>query len=443
MLARPKERRTIITRRNESQRKIKPLIAALLPALTVLVLVVQVTGCYGRRELEDMSLVTIVGVDKGQYKDLLITTVVALPRKTFGGGMGGGGGGAEGQPTLILSAEGNTMIDALAQITTMTSRLTTTAHTQLVILGEEMAKYDAGVILDVFSRNLEFRHNTLVAVSKGKASDFIRAFRSPEEAEPSEYLVKLLLSSNREMGICPLVSAHEFLIAYDTLELEPWVPYLALASTAPVEKETSNQGNESSKESTGKHSPAEDTTIVAVLGAALFRNVGQQMRMVGLLDTKEAMAISILRGDFVRGYLDIALPGKPGRQATLALHHLSTSVKTRLDAGQVEVIFKIRLTASVEEATARELNVSPEYHQEVVRTAEQEVRTLLSKALAKLKASETDVADLGMTVLKHFRTLHEWEQYDWPSKFRNVTADYDVKMFIFTSGFTFSPPSPR
>ncbi len=418
-----------------------PLITVFLQVLLVLVMVIQVTGCYGRHELEDMSLVTIVGVDKGEYKELLVTTVIALPRKSFGGGMGGGGG--EGRPTLILSAEGNNIIDALAQITAMTSRLATTAHTQLVILGEEMAKHDAGVILDVFSRNLEFRHNTLVAVSKGKASDFITEFKAPEEAEPSEYLVKLLLSANREMGICPFVSAHEFLIAYDTEELEPWAPYLALASTAPAGKETAKQGNESTTEGAGEFSPAQGTTIVAVLGAGIFHKIGQQMKMVGLLDTKETMAINILRADFLKGYLEIALPGKPGKQATLALHHLSTSAKTRLDAGQVKVLFKVRLTASLEEATTRELNVSHEYHQEVVRTAEQELKTLLNKALKKLKASEADVANLGLSVLKHFKTLHEWEQFDWPSKFTNVNADYDVKMFIFTSGFTINPPSPR
>ena len=73
---------------------------------------------------------TIVGVDKGEFKPLLVTTVIALPSKALRGGMGGGGGGGEDtQATLILSAEGNTFLDALTQVTTMTSRLATTAHT--------------------------------------------------------------------------------------------------------------------------------------------------------------------------------------------------------------------------------------------------------------------------------------------------------------------------
>lgn len=420
----------------------KPGAFLFLVLVSLIILPLHTSGCYGRRELEDMSIATIVGVDKGEFKPLLVTTVIALPSKALRGGMGGGGGGGEDtQATLILSAEGNTFLDALTQVTTMTSRLATTAHTQLVIIGEDIARKDAGVILDVFSRNLEFRHNTLVTVSRGRAVEFIREFKSPEEAEPSEYLVKLLLSCNLELGICPLISVHDFLIAYDTSELEPWAPYFALASTSPADEKDVSEGRSSNQKSKdGTSSEKQDTTIVTILGAAVFKKTGSEIKMVGVLDTRETMGVNILRGDFKRGYMEIAMPNQPDKHTTLAFHHLSTSVRT---SKQADVVFAIRFTASVEETTARELDVSPEYHEKVVRTAEREMESLLTRSWSRLQAFDSDVTDLGMTVRKHFKTLQEWDEFDWPSKFKGVRAGYDVRISVLTSGFTFSPPSPR
>ncbi len=409
----------------------------LLPLILLALTAVMAGSCYGRRELEELSLVTIIGIDKGDYKPLLITTAIALPRQTRGGRMGGGGEG--GPATLVVAAEGNTLLDALAQITTMTSRRTTTAHTQIIILGEELALDDAGIVLDVFSRNLEFRHNTLVSVSQGKASDFISQFSWPEETEPSDYLTKLLISCNRALGICPVVSIHDFLIAYSTGETEPWAPYLALASpkaTSPQDQDHKGKDNQSSDNESGR-------PIVAVLGAAVFKTAGPKIKMAGTLDTKETMAVNMLRGEFAKGFMEIAMPEKPEHQSTLVFHHYSISSKANVYGGQASITFKIRATASIEETTARELDVSPEYHEKVSRTSEQELEVLLSKTLSKLQSMNTDVINLGMIVHKHFKTWPEWNSFDWPSKFKNISADYDIRIFVLTTGFTVSPPSPK
>ncbi len=404
-------------------------------------LCVQACGCYGRRELEELSLVTILGIDKGEYKQLLITANIALPRKMRGGNMSEAGGNSS---AFIVSAEGNTLLDGLAQMTTLTSRRTTTAHTQIVIIGEGLARDDAGVILDVFSRNLEFRHNTLVSVCKGSASEFIRKFSWPEETEPSDYLVKLLVSCNRGLGICPLTSIHDFLIAYGTEETEPWAPYLALAS--PVESDTRQRESQSNGPGQDEGAGASQNTpesIVALLGSAVFRKNGPRMEMVGTLDTKETMAVNMLRGDFSKGFMDIAMPRESGKTATLVFHHYSISNKTETDGNHVTVTFTVRATASMEETTAREFELSPGHHEEIVQTAEQELEALLSRVFFKLRAMDSDVADLGMTVHKHFKTWPEWKQFDWPSKFKDTTAGYDIEVFVFTSGFTDNPPTPK
>ncbi|MGI6620427.1 MAG: Ger(x)C family spore germination protein [Bacillota bacterium] len=404
------------------------------------------SGCYGRHELEELSFVTILGVDKGRDKHLLATASIALPRKMLGGSPSEGGGTST---SFIISVECEGLLDGLAQMTTMTSRRVTTAHTQIVILGEDLARDDAGVILDVFSRNLEFRQNTLVAVCKGSASQFIRNFSVPEESEPSDYLVKLIHSCKLELGICPFTSIYDFLIAYGTEQTEPWTPYLTLAS--PVESvaetpegEGKSNGSDGSSQGEGPEDAGDPPErIIELAGSAVFKKHGGKMRMVGTLDTKETMAVSILMGDFSRGFMDIIMPRTPERRGTLVFQHCSVIRKTSIEDDRVRVTFRIRATASMEETTSREMQLSPGYHAEIVDEAQRTLESLLQGAFIKLTAMESDILGLGRTIHGHFRTWPELKQFDWPSKFKYTVADYDLKLFVLTSGYADSPPTPE
>ncbi len=394
-------------------------------------------GCYGAHELEQFSFVTILGVDKGSQRGLLATASIAPPRKLRGGNMSQGGGD---WASFIVSVECDSLLDGLGRMTTMASRRITTAHTQVVILGEDLAREDAGIILDVFSRNLEFRQNTLVAVCKGSASEFIRNFRVPEETEPSDYLVKLIQSCNQELGICPFTSIYDFLVAYGTGQTEPWTPYLTLASSVEPVPEQTEEPDEEQKTGNEENAPE---SIIELAGSAVFKKEGLKMKMIGTLDPKETMAANILSGRFSRGFFDIVMPRVPERIATLVFQHRSVTRKTKIDGDRVSVTFKIRITASMEETTAREIQLSPGYHGEIVEAAEQTLEALLSKVFTKLTAMESDILGLGMTIRGHFRTWPEWKQFDWESKFRNTAADYDLKIFVFTSGYADSPPTPK
>lgn len=398
-----------------------------------------ICGCYGRHELEQLSLVTILGVDKGTHRKLLATAAIALPRKMRSGDTMGSGGTST---SFIVSVECDSLLDGLGRMTTMTSRRVTTAHTQVVILGEDLAKEDAGVILDVFSRNLEFRRNTLVAVCQGSASEFIRNFSVPEETEPSDYLVKLIDSCHQELGICPFTSVYDFLVAYGTGQMEPWTPYLSL--TSPIES-IGGQPEEADSGEGQQESKAGDTPdkIIKLAGSAVFKKRGPKMQMVGTLDPIETMAANILSGNFSRGFLSIVMPRAPQRMAALVFQHCSVTRKTSIDGDRLNVTFKVRLTASMEETTAREIELSLGYHSEIVEQAERTLESLLSSVFTKLTAMESDILGLGMTIHGHFRTWPQWKEFDWPSKFRHTVATYDVKMFVFTSGYADSPPTPE
>ncbi len=422
--------------------KLGLLLVALVVATTALA-----PGCWGKLELEDRSLVTLLGIDNGDKSEILLTTVIAVPRTAAKGMQGSGGGGGKGSATM-LSAEGRDLFDALDNIESMSSRRVTPIHAAVVIIGEGLAKKDIAPVIDVFTRSLEFRDNTLVAVSQGRAMDFIKEFTSLEEAEPSTAISKLINTANLTLGACPVVTMHEFISAYTVLGADPWAPYLALAAPDPSEEKSpesadkSREGGDNTDLDKGQEIAAEKT--VAVKGAAVFGKEGEVQKMVGFLDRYQTFGALILRNNFRQGRFDIAMPGGD-QEATLFLHHSSARAKVIVSQDAVDFAFTVRLTGSLEEARIGLHGTEPSaaFRKALCITGAEELNALLTDTLEALKSIGSDAIGLGKSVQGKFRSYPDWEVFNFPSRLPEVTARFDVKVFIFTSGFTFRRPEPR
>lgn len=424
---------------------------AIAVTIVAVLLLMGVSACWGKRELEDRSFVTLMGVDRAETGGLLVTAVVAVPRAAGGkmGGTGGGGGG--GTSSFTLSGEGKDILEAIDKLEITSSRDLTTTHMAFVILGEELAKSDVSPVVDLFSRNLEFRHNTQVAVCQGRAVDFLNDFSSPEEAEPSQYITKLVETSYSTLGVCPIVTMHDFMVGYNVIAVEPWAPYLQLTEPVPAERAQSDQaGQQSGSGGAGggaggaEGSPPAKPKVVGVLGTAIFRKVGSAQRMVGYLDIEETLGALILNGTLQDGYIDIANPGDQ-TESTVHLHHESTQVKLLLSDHSAEADFAIRLTASMDESqVGLELDeAQQQYREAVVRTTQDQLLALLSRTFLKLADLGSDVLGLGHEAEGKFKTYQDWEAYGWRDVFPRTEATFDVKLHILTYGFTIRRPYPE
>ncbi len=404
-------------------------------------------GCYGMRELEDLSLVTLLGVDKGKTDPILLTAVIAIPRRirpSAGGGEGGGGG----KPVIVMSREGKSIMHALERIDESLARDVITVEATYVILGEELAREDAGCIMDVFTRNLEFRHTTLIAVCQGKAQEFLSRLTPAVEVDPATYLTGLTTVTYNELGTSPFATVHEFVLASTIVESEPLVPYLVSTRKTQdklpaKEGEEKKQGEKSGEPGQGEGGQEGEEEVVAVQGAAVFRVSDGKVKMVGTLDPKETMGALIMKGEFQRGNIGISFPGPPGKQSVIRFHHVSAHPRVKRNDRDIQVTYNVRVTGSLEEAQGTTQEMSPQFQSAIARTTTEELQALLERTIEKLKSLGSDAVALGLSVHTKFATWKEWEEFDWPSRFPETRVSFDVKVFVFTTGFTSKPPLPR
>lgn len=401
---------------------------ALLVALSLLL-----PACWGRREIEERSFIHVLGIDKGTTGRVLVTVAIAVARSLQQSSTGDHG---QGKTSVILDGEGSDIVDALNKLEAISSREYTGQHITCVILGEEFAQDDISPVIDVFHRGLEFRPTTLVVVCKGEAREFIRGLRAPEEVDIADYLTKVIDTGYSSLGYCPAVTMHDFAERYQTLEASPWAPLLALAS--PTGGQAKPGGPEEEKAGNSDLMPA------AIVGTALFALADGKYRMVGYLTAEETRAALVLWGRPRSWFLDIDSPGDEGL-ISIAVKHASVRTKVNREGEKVSVHFIIRLSGSIEEYVV-DPNAPPTTDRTraaMAETAAQRVAQLCQTSFDKMMKLGSDAIALGRSVHGTFRTMPEWEAFNWPSRLKDVTATFEVRFDIYSTGFAFHRPLPR
>lgn len=96
-------------------------------------LVVFTTGCWNRRELNELAVVLAVGIDKvdDQYE---VTVQVVAPSQMSRNRIG------DRAPVVVYSTKALTLFEALRDITTKSSRKLYIAHIHLILFNENVAR---------------------------------------------------------------------------------------------------------------------------------------------------------------------------------------------------------------------------------------------------------------------------------------------------------------
>lgn len=150
------------------------------------------SGCWDRREVNDVAIVSGMAVDKAGDK---IRLAIQFPLAGQLGGPGGGGGGTSGGKSWYVdSAIGTTLKEASDHLQRSLSRQQYYAHRRVIILGEALARDGIASYLDIAFRSSQNRLTSLLVLAKGSAVDVLNSDASLEQ-QPGEMIRELTVNS--------------------------------------------------------------------------------------------------------------------------------------------------------------------------------------------------------------------------------------------------------
>lgn len=146
------------------------------------------SGCWDAIEIEKRAVVVALAVDQSPLGHK-VSIQIPNPRKTVGGGGGeddGGGGGGAGAVELF-SEEGRTLQEVFMQIENETNFPLFTGHTQILLIGEELAKNGTRDLIEGLRRNQQIRRHLWPVIIQGEAKNALDVQVRLEEI-PIDYL---------------------------------------------------------------------------------------------------------------------------------------------------------------------------------------------------------------------------------------------------------------
>lgn len=185
--------------------RIKRAVAACLSLLLISLLL---SGCWERKELNELAFVLALGLDKAE-NGYNVTMQVVIPSSISSQNSGGTGG--SGVPVVVYNFTVPTVYESLRKFNLISSRSPYLGHIRVLVIGEELAREGVGETLDVIKRSREPRMDFYVMVARKTTAENVLKVLTPLDRLPATKLFSSLDKSYKISSKTVAVTLDEFI----------------------------------------------------------------------------------------------------------------------------------------------------------------------------------------------------------------------------------------
>lgn len=371
----------------------------LLIGLVVLLL----TGCWDRTEVNDLGLVTAAGIDKISAKTIELSVLVYIPKSASEQSMDGKGGSGSGQ-TLVRSAKGVTIADAMSKLQEKLPRHIFWGHTEVFIFNERLAKMGLAKHIDFLLRHPQLRERSQVFITSQKAKKVMELL-PPLERDLATVLREL---ESMKMGMEVTVKNYAEMLISDSGDTA--VPYIQM-----LPPEEGKQKNE---------------TIAYISGTAIFK----KDKMVGKIDASVTRGVLWLRDEIQLGTVTVK-PKEAKGYVSLSMLDATSRLIPKFENGRWKMVLNTDAEADVIQNTTQLDMTNPK----VIKSLEQQLKKVIEDkvelALVQVqKDMKADVFGFGDAFHRKYPGLWNKNKARWDSIFPNVEVTIHSNIKIRRQG---------
>jgi spore germination protein KC len=373
----------------------------LLIRITVfLFLFLSLSGCWNKREVENLAIVVGIGVDQAENSgDILFTAQVVKPSQAGKTAMENPAGrSADMKAFWNVSISKSSIFEAVREITHKTGMKLFVSHNQVIIFGHELASEGVQKYLDFFMRAHEIRSNNLILVAKSAAADILE--------------VKPEIGKLPAMNIEKLVESYGLTSHLLKMSLQDFAARLMSKTMAPIAPLVEINTDR-------------ETPVISVSGMAVFK----RDKMAGNLNEAETRGLLWVTSQVRSGVIEVSTPEEQGK-ATLEIMTAKSKVTPEIKGNRIRIRIQIHEDASLtEQSTSENLVTIPAF--EILEKAQAEViREEIQKAFQKSKDLNCDIFGFGEMI--HRKYPKQWKELEggWDEIYPLLKLDLNIKTKI-------------
>lgn len=371
--------------------KLKSFLLILLIATSLIL-----TGCWDAHELNTLSIVSGIGIDRGESEDEFNVTVQIgkSEQKSQNGGSEGG------ENFLMLGSSEKTVSLALDRIRFMNNRQLFLHHNEVIIISKEQAKRGVEPVLDIFLRDHETRLETWVIISEYTAKDLLK--------------VKLIQEPVTAVGIARMMKEEcdkSVYLATNMLDLLSRLIDKGTSSVIPI-MDTIEE---------------DEKTQLIITGTALFKND----KMVGRLNNEETLGFIIAMGNVKGTMLDVPLDDGI---AALGVDNVTSKMTPKLTDNGVSVRFEVESELHIEELKGFKNTSMADLFPQLERAAKERISSLIENTFEKTQQYKADIYGVGLSLYRNHPKEWKTMEDSWGDIYADTTLDVTAKATIKNTG---------
>jgi len=169
------------------------------------VLLLSLCGCWGKNELNEIGIVTAIGLDLDEKNNIKLTVIAVSPVSAPTGAV------LERSTSWVGTAMADNIADASRQIRSITAKKLVFHHTSIILISEKLARYGLKDIVDFFARSREIRLSTKVLITDKSVEEMLLIPSDIEKNLPSE--INGIISNSKDEWSKSLASDLKEIIA--------------------------------------------------------------------------------------------------------------------------------------------------------------------------------------------------------------------------------------
>lgn len=366
--------------------------------ITLFILLIS-SGCYNYKEINDMAIVSSIGIDKDNKNDKYIVSAQIMNSKESED--------SEDSQITVYTKEGDTIHEALRNITLKSPRKLYGNHLSKIVLSEEVAKEGIDNILDIFNRITEVRNEFIITIVKeDKASDVLKVLTTTESI-PAEYVKLSLKIADKTSGLTYATKLDEFISLYLKKGIDPVVPVLKIDKK---EKKGTTINNITTTNPISK----------IVIEDLVVTNKG---KLETYLKNEEVIGYNFLRNQIQKMIIPVKCDDENNYASISILKNKTKSNAAKKDNKYI-INFNINSEAIITEYNCKKDLTDEKVIKELEKDTEKKIKRYIKKSLNKQK--ETKGKFLGLERIIYL---------DYP-KYKNedYSVKYNVKVNLVRKG---------
>ena len=379
-------------------------------------------GCWSRVEVENLAIVTMIGIDKAHIKGKEQYRVTLRIVRTGQLGIGQqGGGGISRSASWTVVGHGATPQEAINNISTRSSREIFLAHSKFIVFGEKMASEGVQEVLDLLLRHRDIRLRNWILVTKGEAKTFLE-IQSEIEQLISEELIGLVEQTRPLANKALALDLKNFAAQMATQGRDIAVSKIEF-NTPP---EPSNQVELEKAFGAKPESPVGKVPFLT--GSAIFR----EDKLMGYLGDWETGGLDQVIGEAREGVYPVRVDD--GGFLSFVMTRSEKEIKSKVEAGKFSFDVKVFVEGDIgEHSNPHEISVEhiPDHEKKVGEAIKNQIEAAIKAAQKDFKA---DILGFGEVVRRQHNP--EWKKVkeDWREIFPEAKVNVTVEAKIRRQG---------